>query len=31
VAQAVQLADDVVNKLYKGGDIPADWEGLPRQ
>ena len=31
VAQAVQLADEVVNKLYKGGDIPADWEGLPRQ
>lgn len=30
VAEAVRLADEVVNKIYKGGDIPADWEGMPK-
>lgn len=31
VNEAVRLADENVNKIYKGGDIPADWEGLPKQ
>jgi len=31
VNEAVRLADEVVNKVFQGGDIPADWEGLPKQ
>ncbi|MGH2355466.1 MAG: ABC transporter substrate-binding protein [Chloroflexota bacterium] len=31
VNEAVRLADEIVNKIYQGGDIPADWEGLPKQ
>jgi hypothetical protein len=30
VNEAVRLADDLVNQIYKGGDIPADWEGNPK-
>ncbi|MDQ3701854.1 MAG: extracellular solute-binding protein, partial [Chloroflexota bacterium] len=31
VNEALRLADEVVNKVFQGGDLPADWEGLPRQ
>ena len=31
VNEAVRLADEVVNKVFQGGDLPPDWEGLPRQ
>jgi ABC-type glycerol-3-phosphate transport system substrate-binding protein len=31
VAETVRLADEVVNAVYQGGDIPPDWEGLPKQ
>ena len=30
VNEAVRLADELVNRIYQGGDIPADWEGQPR-
>ena len=30
VNEAVRLADETVNKIYKGGEIPADWEGAPK-
>lgn len=30
VSEAVRLADEVVNKVFQGGDLPADWEGRPR-
>lgn len=30
VNEALRLIDETVNKIFQGGDLPADWEGLPK-
>ncbi|HEV2125176.1 MAG TPA: hypothetical protein VGW38_20695, partial [Chloroflexota bacterium] len=30
INEAVRLIDETVNKVFKGGDLPADWEGRPK-